>query len=317
MNAYEELRQKRMDALSAEQRSYFELTRRPSLRELGVEAMREKGRQIGGVPTSDPSVSCHDEVIDGPHGAIPVRIFQPSSGTDGPRGIYLHIHAGGFVMMGGLDTMTNANIAIAKSSGCIVVAPDFRLPPEHRYPVPLDDCMASFKWTAENAARLGGRSDRICIGGGCTGGNLATVVALMARDEGGPIPAAQYLYATVFDMRSDYRSHWENDSGYTLSHDDCMYVYEQYLEDPDSRWDWRVSPILAPSLKGLPPTLIRVGEWDVLRDESRAYADRLRDAGVDVTYHEVRQESHGIAPYHMVEAQAEMNDFLARHLCLS
>lgn len=313
MTDYAELRRQRMATLTPEQRAFFD-KKRPPLRTLGVAGLREFGRAALGPPRPDPAVSWRDIAIEGPHGPIPTRIFTPTAPASGPRGIYLHTHGGGYVMWGGLDTTTNMNTQIAKGSHCIVVAPDFRLPPEHRFPVPLDDCFAAFQWTAANAERLGGRSDRIAVGGGCTGGNLAAAVSLLARDAGGPKVAAQYLIATVFDTRADYRSQFENDVGYSLSHDDCRFVYEQYLGDPFNRFDWRTSPILAPSLKGLPPTLIRVGEWDVLRDEGRVFAGRLRDAGVDVTYHEVPKESHGPTPWTAAEATAEMNAFLKKYV---
>tara|TARA_R110002051_G_scaffold325041_1_gene425400 strand:+ start:264 stop:713 length:450 start_codon:yes stop_codon:yes gene_type:complete len=135
----------------------------------------------------------------------------------------------------------------------------------------------------------------------------------MARDTDGPKMGAQYLIAPVFDLRGDYLSHHTNSEGfYTLSHDDCMYVYEQYLQDMSLRYDPRASVILADTLKGLPATHIHVGEWDVLRDESRAYGARLRDAGVDVTYVEAEKESHGPTPVNAPSVIADMAAFLAR-----
>ncbi|MBL6938239.1 MAG: alpha/beta hydrolase [Alphaproteobacteria bacterium] len=279
---------------------------------MGVKTLREFGAGFQGAPKADPEVSTRDVVIKGPAGNIPTRIFTPTTKTDRPRGIYLHTHGGGYVMFGGLDTMHNWNTRIAKETGCIVVGPDFRLPPEHPFPAALEDCFSAFQWTAANAEELGGRADGICVGGGCTGGNIAAVVALMARDAGGPRFASQYLIATVFDTRADYRSHYENSEGYMLSHDDCLFVYEQYLQNMDHRWDWRASPILVPSVKGSPPTYIHVGEWDVLRDESRAYADRLRDAGVDVTLVVAPQESHGPTPASEETVYREMRAFLER-----
>jgi acetyl esterase len=136
----------------------------------------------------------------------------------------------------------------------------------------------------------------------------------MARDAGVPKIAAQYLAATVFDCRCDYKSHVENGSGYTLSHDDDAYVIEVYLKDTEHRWDWRASPILAPSLRAVAPAYIYVGEWDVLRDESKAYADRLRDAGVDVTLRIFQQESHQVSVVTTPIMRNEMYEFLRRHL---
>jgi acetyl esterase len=170
------------------------------------------------------------------------------------------------------------------------------------------------KWVGENARQIGGDPDYIGVGGGCTGGSFAAVLALMARDAGAPKIAAQYLAATVFDCRADYRSQYENGAGYTLSRDDGCFVIDVYLKDPENRWDWRASPILAPSVRGVAPAYIYVGEWDILRDESRAYADRLRDAGVEVTLVVMQQESHAVGPGNAARVKEEMQAFLRSRL---
>lgn len=312
MRDYEKLRQERFAALKDPTLKAYFTPKRPPLREMGVAGMRRR-REQAATALTDPAVRFEDVVIAGPHGPIPTRIFTPVAKASGPRGIYLHTHGGGFVSGGGLGTMTPANLRIAKTTDCIVVAPDFRLPPEHRFPIPLDDCFAAFQWTAKNATRLGGRPDGIATGGGCTGGNIATAITIMARDAGGPQFAALYPWAPVFDLRADYPSHWENSGpGYTLSHDDCLFVYEQYLGDWSKRYDPRASVILAKSLKGLPPTHIHVGEWDVLRDESIAFANRLRDAGVEVEIVVQPEESHGPTPVTAPLVEQQMAAFLAR-----
>ena len=308
---YKALREARMASLTPEARAVYE-RKRPPLRELGVEGMRARGRAMGGVPKPDPAVPFHDVQIPGPNGPVPTRIYVPEGPE--PKGVYVHVHAGGYIMMGGLDTTLNQNTQIAKDTGCIVVAPDFRLPPEHRYPAAVDDCFATLKWTAANAARLGGDPNFIGIGGGCTGGNIAAVVALMARDADGPKLACQYLAATVFDCRTEYKSFIENADGYTLSADDDRYVIEVYLGDMDKRFDWRASPILAPSVRGVAPAYIWVGEWDVLRDEGIAYANRLRDADVPVTLVVQPKESHGAGPASAPEVRARMVEFLRTRL---
>lgn len=308
---YKKLREERLAALSPKARAVYE-TPRPPLRQMGVEGMRARGKAIGGAPTPDPDVPFRDVEIPGPNGPIPTRIFTPKGAE--PKGIYLHVHAGGYIMFGGLDTMTNQNIRIAKDSGCIVVAPDFRLPPEHLFPAAVEDCFATLEWTQANAKALGGDPNYIGVGGGCTGGNIAAVIALMARDKGGPKLACQYLAATVFDCRTDYLSFEENGEGYTLSADDDRYVIEVYLGDMEKRWDWRASPILAPTVKDVAPALIWVGEWDVLRDESIAYANRLRDAGVPVTLTINPKEAHGAGPDSAEAVRREQTEFLQAHL---
>ena len=310
---YEQLRQDRFAALTDPTLRDYYTPKRPPLRNIGVNGLRAMGNaMMASLPAVD-GVTFVDNEISGPNGPIPTRIYTPKASSKEPRGIYLHTHGGGYVMFGGLDATVNLNSQLAHDTDCIVVAPDFRLPPEHPFPIPLQDCFAAFLWTAEHAERLGGRSDGICVGGGCTGANLAAAVTIMARDAGGPQLGAQYLYCPVFDMSCEYQSHYENSGpGYTLSRDDCLFVYEQYLGDWDRRFDPLASVILTPTLKGLPPTLIDVGEWDVLRDESIAYANRLRDAGVDVTITVRPEVSHGSTPLSAGPLQKDMTAFLAR-----
>jgi acetyl esterase len=244
-----------------------------------------------------------------------MRIFRPKALGGGPHPIYLHIHHGGYVMFGGLDSMTPNNIRLTKLlRNTIVAAVDFRLPPEHPFPVPLDDCYAAFQWTAANASDLGGSADRIGIGGGCTGANLSTAVAILARDAGGPTPAAQVLFAPTFDQRCDYRSYYENSGpGYSLTHEDAWFVNHQYCQNwEEDAFDWRASPVLTPSLRGMPPTLIHVGEWDVLRDEAVFYANRLKDAGCDVKLVVQPQQSHAPTPVSAPMLDREIAAILAR-----
>ncbi|MBL6938242.1 MAG: alpha/beta hydrolase [Alphaproteobacteria bacterium] len=261
---------------------------------------------------TDSDVVYHDVTVQGPHGPVPTRIFKPKNAGKEPLGIYLHTH-GAYSRLKGLDTCTPMNIKIVKDSGCIVVHPDYKPPPEATFPVPLDDCFAAFLWTAENAERIGGKANRICAGGGCVGANLAAAVAIMARDAGGPKLAAQYLYCPVVDMRLDYSSYYENDGpGYVLSYAFCKEVYTRYLGDWEKRFHPLASVLLTETVRGLPTTLIDVGEWDVLRDESIAYANRLRDADVDVTIVIRPEMTHGPTPVHLPLIDAEMARFLRR-----
>lgn len=316
MADYEKLRQERFASLKDPVLiDYYRglLNRRP-LPELGVSGMRARRGPIEPDTLQDPEVTYEDASIPGPHGPIPLRIFRRKDLGRGPHGLYVHTHGGGFVMDAGRDRQTPRNLRLAKVTGCIVVGVDFRVAPEHAFPIPLEDCLAAFNWTAANAVRLGGRPNRIAIGGGCTGANLATATTLLARDAGGPAPAAQFLYGPVFDLRCDYRSYWENSGpGYSLTREDAWFVNHQYAQNWDEdRFDWRASPILAPSLRGMPPTYIHVGEWDVLRDESIHYANRLRDAGCDVTLTVQPQQSHAATPVSAPLMEAALVAFLAR-----
>jgi acetyl esterase len=316
MADYEKLRQERFASLTDPVlREYYNgLLDKPSLPAVGVEGMRARIPKPPPEALHDPDVTWEDATAPGPYGPIPLRVFRPRGLPAAGAGVYLHIHHGGYFMFGGLDSMTPFNLRLTKMLGCVVVAPDFRLPPEHPFPIPLDDCYASFEWTARNAAELGGSADRIGIGGGCTGANLATAVTILARDAGGPTPAAQCLYAPTFDQRCAYKSYDENSGpGYSLTRDDAWWVNHQYCQNwGEDAYDWRASPVLTPSLKGLPPTLIHVGEWDVLRDEAVFYAHRLADAGCDVKLVIQPQQSHAPTPVSQPMLDREIATLLAR-----
>lgn len=312
MRDYDKLRRERFAALTDPRLKEYYAQVRPSLRETGIEMLRQRRAAAPPGPQSDPDIDQRDVAIDGPHGPVPTRIFTPKGKMSGPRGIYLHTH-GAYASTVRVEDWVPVNLEIAKNTGCVVVAPMFRNPPEHNFPVPLDDCMAAFLWTHAHARELGGRPDGICVGGGCVGANLAAALCIMARDAGGPQPASQYLYCPVFDMRCDTESHYENSGpGYTLSRDDCIFTYTNYLGDWDRRHDPLASVILTPTLAGLPQAIIDVGEWDVLRDESVAYANRLRDAGVPVEIFIRKETSHGASPVSKADIDAEMARFLAK-----
>ncbi|MFB7859825.1 alpha/beta hydrolase [Rhodococcus qingshengii] len=289
---YDELRRRRFLELDPELKSVYEqVESRPELEEIGVEGLRAHFRMVGHAdgPLRD-GVSAETIAVPGPNGDVPTRIYRPS-GTR-PRGVYIHTHHGGYVAMNGLDHVDGYNSNLALEWDCIVVHPDFRVPPEHKYPAGVEDCWAVVQWAAMHIDWIGGDLDRVAVGGGCTGASMAAVMAIMARDAGGPQLAAQFLYAPQLDARGDYRSRYEFARGYGLTRASTQWVTDQYLNDPEERWDWRVSPVLAPTLRGVAPAVMSVGEWDVLSDEARFYANRLQDAGVPVTYIEGPSQGH-------------------------
>ena len=289
---YEQLRRRRISELDQELRSIYEhLESRPELEEIGVEGIRAHFRALGHAdgPLRD-GVIAETVAVPGPDGDVPTRIYRPE-GT-GPLGVYIHTHHGGYVAMNGLDHIDGYNSQLALEWGCIVVHPDFRVPPENKFPAGIEDCWAVVQWVGRHIDSIGGDRDRVAVGGGCTGASMAAVMAIMARDAGGPRIAAQFLYAPQLDARGDYRSRYEFGQGYGLTRASTLWVTDQYLNDPEERWDWRVSPVLAPTLRGVAPAVMSVGEWDVLSDEARFYANRLRDAGVPVTYIEGPKQGH-------------------------
>jgi acetyl esterase len=164
-----------------------------------------------------------------------------------------------------------------------VASVDYRLAPEHRYPTAAEDAFAATRWVAAEGARLGIDGRRIAVGGDSAGGNLAAVVALMARERGGPALALQLLVVPVTQHAFDTASYRECGEGYLLTRGAMRWFWDHYLRRPEDGREPHASPLLAPDLAGLPPALVITAGFDPLRDEGEAYADRLRKAGVPVT----------------------------------
>ena len=293
---YLALREQRLAKLKPEQRAIFAEPRRSDTSKWTLEIFRERLKKMQGPQVLAEGVTYQDVEISGPHGPIPTRIYTPP-GKAKKRGIYLSIHAGGFIVGDGLGASMTSDSAVARDTDCIVVSPDFRMPPDYKFPVPIDDNWAVTQWVGENARELGGDPARIGVGGGCSGGNMSAVMTLMARDAGNTKFACAVYTGAVFDLRTDYDSFAEFDLGYTLTAQFCRWAYEHYMSSYEDRWDWRASPVLAESLRGLPPALIRGGEWDVLKDEGVHFATRLREAGVEVDHALVPESSHHISPW--------------------
>jgi acetyl esterase len=223
-----------------------------------------------------------DRLIDGPRGPIPVRVYRASANID-PLPVLVYYHGGGWVI-GDLETHDGVCRQLAVDVGCIIVAVDYRRAPEHKFPAAADDAVAAFRWVAEHAAELGGDAARIAVAGDSAGGNLAAVVAQGARDSGGPQPCYQVLIYPVTDLRAESRSYETFADGFILTRDLMHWFRAHYLSSEKERTDPRASPLLASDLSRLPPAFIMTAGFDPLRDEGRAYAERLREAGNSVTY---------------------------------
>jgi acetyl esterase len=213
-------------------------------------------------------------------GEITVRAYSP--GGQGPHPALVYYHGGGWVI-GDLYTHDGLCRSLANAARCAVLSVDYRLAPEWKYPVPVDDSYAALKWAVADAARLGIDPRRIAVGGDSAGGNLATVVALMAREQKGPTLVHQVLIYPVTDHDLNTRSYVENATGYVLTREGMRWFWSHYLARDVQGREPQASPLRAPSLAGLPPALVITAEYDPLRDEGEAYAARLRDAGVPVT----------------------------------
>ncbi len=231
--------------------------------------------------------------IPGSVGAIPIRSYRPlSSRPDEALPALIFFHGGGWVF-GGLDSHDPLCRELCNVGGCAVIAVDYRLAPEHRFPAAVEDAIAATRHVARHAKDLGVDAGRLAVGGDSAGGNLAAVAALTFRDQGGPRLKLQVLIYPVTDFAMDSPSYATIANGFTLTRERMRYFRASYLRGPEDIADWRASPLEAPDFSGLPPALVIGAAYDPLVDEGKAYADRLAGAGVPVRYSSYEGMTHG------------------------
>jgi acetyl esterase len=234
-----------------------------------------------------------DLQAEGPHGAIPLRMYRPAgAAADAMLPVLVYCHGGGFVI-GDLDTHDVLCRELANGAACAVVAVDYRMAPEYRFPFAVDDCLAATYWVSKNAKTLKVDPSRLAVGGDSAGGNLATVVSLLARDAGDLPIVFQLLIYPATDMRCIAPSHTTNGQGYLLTSDSIGYFMGHYLGNADDCVDTRASPLLHKDLSRLPPAFIITAGFDPLRDEGLEYAQRLSEAGNRVTEVCFERQIHG------------------------
>lgn len=253
--------------------------------------LRELTAGLGG---ADIHVDVRDISLPGPAGDIGARHYRPVGGPDAAaRPLLVFYHGGGFVV-GDLDTHDAVCRLTCRDADVAVLSIDYRLAPEHPAPAAVDDAYAAFRWAYDHAAELGGIPGRVAVGGDSAGANLATAVALLARDDGQPLPVFQWLIYPVTDQTAQTRSRTLFGDGFLLTKNDIDWFTGQYVGrsqlDPT---DPRVSPLLAGDLSGLPTALIAVAGFDPLRDEGELFASALRDAGVVVDLRRMGSLTHG------------------------
>jgi acetyl esterase len=253
----------------------------PPTHTLTPEAARAQMLAARAAQTGEPVAKVQDLTVPGPGGDIPIRVYTPEGAA--PFGALVFIHGGGWVL-GSVDGSDPTCRQLVNRAGCVVVSVEYRLAPEVKFPAPLDDCYAATRWVAENAATIGVDPERIAVGGVSAGGNLAAAVTLMARDRGGPALVHQMLVVPVTDRSFTTASYAENGEGYGLTKDSMEWYWNHYLTGEADARNPYAAPLLAESLRGLPPAQVITSEFDPLRDEGKAYADRLQEAGVPVSY---------------------------------
>jgi acetyl esterase len=257
---------------------------------------------------AEPLDHVEDFEIEGPRGAILLRLYRPQA--HGPRPLLIWFHGGGFIL-GDLDTCDTPLRAVANRSGCAVLAVDYRLAPEHPFPAGIEDGYAALLWAATHAHELG--TSRIVIGGDSAGGNIATAEAMLARDRGGPDIALQVLIYPDADARAGFHyASWRDNDGRVLDRASKDRQLALYLPPHIDRMQPRVSPALAlpQSLTGLPPALLVTGEFDPQRDEGELYAAHLREAKVPVALHRYPGMIHGF--FQMAGKLDAAQDLIAR-----
>lgn len=258
------------------------LARSPAVDSLTPDQARQKltwqRKKLLGPPLLTEKIE--ERRIETADGEIRLRIYTPPNLPANPAAL-VYYHGGGWVY-GDLETHNTLCTVIAQQVPCKVVSVDYRLAPEHPFPAAVDDALAAWRWVHEHAAELKVDDERIGIGGDSAGGNLAAVVCQQCRDEGYPMPRAQWLIYPVTDGRCQSASYEMFATGFGLTRATMKWFYDHYLGPDGEPTDPRVSPLLAAEHRQLPPAVVVIAGFDVLRDEGLAYAEALRQAGVEV-----------------------------------
>ncbi|WP_125079346.1 alpha/beta hydrolase [Mycobacterium sp. P7213] len=262
----------------------------------GAEAARRAMRNLPHRPVH-PELPSEDRVIDGPGGALPIRIYRPAGTESGGAPVVVFFHGGGFVA-GDLDTHDGTARMHAVDAGAVVVSVDYRLAPENLFPAAVEDAMAATEWVADHATELGVDPSKLAVAGDSAGGNLAAVVCQLARDAGGPKIAFQLLWypATTYD--GSLPSFTENANAPIIDSAAIAALTRAYAGDLDlTSPPANLAPARAENLAGLPPAYIAVAGHDPLRDDGIRYGELLAAAGVPVQVHNAETLVHGYLGY--------------------
>lgn len=265
-------------------------------------ALPERGpvNLVSGIPHRDVALELSS--FPGPYGDLPLRIYRPrhaSVSGAARRPLVLHLHGGGF-SMGSARQGAWLCSQVAAELGAVVVAVDYRLAPTHRFPAAVEDCYAALEWVHAEARNLGADPERIAVLGDSAGGNLAAVTTLMARDRSGPVIRHQTLIYPATDLTENLKQHpsyLANTRGIVLSHADLEVFHGHYVDSDVDPTDWRLSPLYAPDLSGLPPAIVVVAGLDPLHDSGVRYAEALAAAGCSVRVEDFHLMPHGFLSF--------------------
>ncbi len=274
------------DLDSAAGKAPYYLLPLPQAREAARQAWLARGPLV-------PVAAVREIDVPGPAGAIRVRLYTPFD--SGPHPLTVFFHGSGFTLLD-LDTHDNLCRALCVQSGCVVASVDYRLAPEHPFPAGPTDCLVATRWLAAHADELGCRDAAFALAGDSAGACLAAVTALRLRDDKGPRPAAMLMWYPVTDHPSaGWPSYTDFAAGCGLTAQGMTWFWSQYLRDETQAM--QASPLRARSLAGLPPTWVTTAEYDVLRDEGEAFAQRAQAEGVDVQLRRADGMNHGFMKY--------------------
>ena len=302
-----------------------------------VEALINAGRAAGSLPfeamTVDMARAVHagrrelhqlvaedvslrrDFTVSGPVEPVPLRLYRPAGvSADAVLPCFVFMHGGGW-MLGSLDSHDGLCCHLANRAQCCVISIDYRLAPESPFPAALDDCIAAYSAITAQAAALHIDPARIAVGGDSAGGTLAATLALLGRDGVLPAPIQQTLIYPVVDMNKDQHDYPLDSSGMFITGATMVYFRDHYVKKIPDRVDWRTSPLKVLSLEGVAPAVVITCGHDPLRDEGRAYADRLEQEGVAVKFLHLSDLPHGVLTMtKVVRAAIDLQDFVAAAL---
>lgn len=261
-----------------------------ALHEMTPEEARALGAQMASMAGPAPRMARVEEhTVSVAGGAVPVRVLVP---LEPPRGVIVYYHGGGWVI-GAIDEFDTMARKLAERTSSAVVLVDYRLAPEHRYPVAVDDSYAALEWVGAHMKEIAGSTDvPLVVAGDSAGGNLAAVMALRARDRKGPAIDLQVLIYPVTDADFERPSYVDPENQLLLTRDAMIWFWDHYAPEAKRRTEPDASPIRAKDLSGLPPAVVLTAEHDPLRDEGEAYAARLAEAGVAVDLKRYAGQTH-------------------------
>ncbi len=306
----------KLDTMTAVIIKLLELTE-PDYRQLSPQDYRRKkmiaAQRRSKLGTSVKMAKIKDEKITSASNEIPIRLYIPEEGIDLP--VIVYFHGGGWVI-GSFKFTDRITRYLAKKSSAIVVSVDYRLAPEYAFPAAVNDAYTSLKWVENNIMKFGGDPSKIAVAGDSAGGNLAAAVSLMSRDKKGPKIKFQILLYPVTDVSCLNTESYNNFSeGFFLKKEHMDWFRAQYLPDIIDRRNPYASPLLARSHRNLPRAVVITAQFDPLRDEGEAYAEKLKQAGLPVLLKRYDGMIHGFISMDLIVSQAfEALDLVAGEL---